>query len=98
MPLKEGEQIPMNNTKHTYVAPRTPLEEALARNWAQVLGCERVSIKDRFQDLGGTSLHATRIFSRLKDDLGVTLSRSLILQFPTIAEMAAYIDACQHES
>lgn len=88
----------MSNTEHVYIAPRTPIEEALARIWTQVLGRERVGVKDHFQDLGGTSLHATRIFSRLRDDLGVNLSRSLILQFPTVAQMAAYIEAYQQES
>ena len=83
----------MSKTEHIYVAPRTPIEEMLVKIWAQVLGCERVGIKDQFQDLGGTSLHATRIFSRLRDDLGVNLSRSLILQAPTIAQMAEYIEA-----
>lgn len=88
----------MSNTEHVYVAPRTPIEEALAGIWAQVLGCERVGVEDHFQDLGGTSLHATRIFSRLRDDLGVNLSRSLILQFPTVAQMAGYIETYQQES
>jgi acyl carrier protein len=88
----------MSKTKHVYIAPRTPIEEALAAIWAQVLGYERVGVKDLFQDLGGTSLHATRIFSRLRDDLGVNMSRSLILQFPTIAQMAAYIETSQQET
>ncbi len=88
----------MSSTEHVYVAPRTPIEEALAHIWAQVLGCERVGVEDHFQDLGGTSLHATRIFSHLRDDMGITLARSLILQFPTVAQMAAYIETSQQAS
>ncbi len=89
---KEASKLLISKTKHAYVAPRTPIETELARIWAQILGYERVGIEDHFQDLGGTSLHATRIFSRLRDDLGFNLSRSLILQFPTIAQMAVYIE------
>lgn len=88
----------MSSTEHVYVPSRTPIEETLVRIWAQVLGREHVGVKDHFQDLGGTSLHATRIFSRLRDDLGVSLPRSLILQFPTITQMAAYIETYQQNS
>lgn len=88
----------MSSTEQVYVAPRTQIEETLARIWAQVLGRERVGIKDHFQDLGGTSLHATRIFAHLRDDLGVNLSRSLILQFPTITQMASYIETHQQQN
>lgn len=89
----------MSSTERVYIAPRTSLEEALVKIWTQVLGCEHIGVKDHFQDLGGTSLHATRIFSRLRDDLGINLSRGLILQMPTIAQMAEYIEAiCSEES
>ncbi|MEO9028671.1 MAG: phosphopantetheine-binding protein [Ktedonobacteraceae bacterium] len=86
----------MSNAKRIYAAPRTPIEEILVRIWTQVLGCEHIGIKDHFQDLGGTSLHATRIFSRLRDDLGIHFPRSLILEVPTIAQMAAYIETTCH--
>jgi acyl carrier protein len=82
----------MSSAKHIYIAPRTPIEEMLVSIWVQVLGRERVGIKDLFQDLGGTSLHAARIFSRLRDDLGISVPRSLILEAPTIAQMATYIE------
>ncbi len=88
----------MSNISPIYRAPGTPVEKVLAGIWAQVLNCERVGVEDHFQDLGGTSLHATRIFSRLRDVLGVSLPRSLILQFPTIAQMAAYIETSQQAS
>jgi len=82
----------MSNAECVYVAPRTPIEEMLVGIWVQVLGFDRVGVKDHFQDLGGTSLHATRIFLHLKNDLGINFPRSLILEMPTIAQMAAYIE------
>lgn len=77
---------------NVFVAPRTPIEGLLARIWTQVLGIEQIGVRDRFQDLGGRSLHATQIFSRLQSDLGVNFPRSLILQAPTIETMANCIE------
>lgn len=75
-----------------FVAPRTPIEGQLACIWTQVLGIEPIGVRDHFQDLGGRSLHATQIFSRLKSDLGVSFPRSLILTAPTIELMASCIE------
>ena len=50
-----------------FVAPRTPLQRAIAKTWAQVLGLERVGVHDNFFELGGHSLLATRIMSRLSE-------------------------------
>ncbi len=98
MSKKEEGQTSVSKIGSLYRAPRTPVEEVLATIWAQVLDCECVGVEDHFQDLGGTSLHATRIFSRLRDVLGVSLPRSLILQLPTIAQMATYIETSQQAS
>jgi len=89
-----GQEVARRNDN--FVAPRTPIEGQLARIWAQVLGIEQVSVRDHFQDLGGRSLHATQIFSRLKSDLGINFPRSLILTAPTIELMASCIETLHY--
>ncbi|MBW7967170.1 amino acid adenylation domain-containing protein [Bradyrhizobium sp. BR 10261] len=64
---------PPDYHKEQFVPPRTPLEVAVARIWAEVLGIDRVGANDNFFDLGGHSLSAMRIAARLHTDLGIQI-------------------------
>jgi len=74
-----------------YVAPRTPTESDLARIWAEVLELEQVGVHDHFLELGGDSLVATRILSRVVKTFRVELSIQALLDAPTVAQMAELI-------
>ena len=76
-----------------YTAPRTATEQAIARIWQQVLDVERVGIDDGFFDLGGHSLLAMQIVARIRDQLGVELPLRLVFDEPTVANLAARVDA-----
>ncbi len=75
----------------SYVAPSGPVEEALAEVWGEVLGLERVGVKDDFFDLGGHSLLAVRMLARVHDTLGIDLYLGQLFAQPTIAELAAEV-------
>jgi hypothetical protein len=55
------------------VQPRTPVEEALARIWAEVLGVERIGVTDAFLDLGGNSLLAGLLAASVQRRFGVSV-------------------------
>jgi acyl carrier protein len=74
-----------------YVRPGTPVEGALARIWAEVLCLDEVGIHDSFLDLGGHSLSAAKILSRVHDFFDLDLPLSGIFDKPTIAEFSAII-------
>jgi amino acid adenylation domain-containing protein len=78
-------------TVQAYVPPSTPIEEALAAVWAQVLDVERIGVDDNFFDLGGHSLLAAQIVYRVRDVLQVEVPLRLIFDSPTLAGMAAFI-------
>jgi len=71
--------------------PRTPREEILCGILAEVLSKERVSIDDNFFDLGGHSLMATQVISRVRSALGLELSLHTIFAAPTVAEMGRHL-------
>src|SRR5262249_41145483 len=57
-----------------YIAPRTPIEEALSDIWCEVLGLKQVGVRDNFFELGGHSLPAMRVVSRISKLFAVDLS------------------------
>lgn len=75
-----------------YIAPRTDLEKVIARIWAEVLQLEKVGINDNFLGLGGHSLNAIRIVTRLQEALGISLSLQSLFQSPTVEQLAIEVD------
>ena len=73
---------------NAYVAPRSDGERQIAGVWEELLGIERIGIHDNFFDLGGNSLMAIRIISRLKKELGADVSEVSIFEGPTVASLA----------
>jgi amino acid adenylation domain-containing protein len=75
-----------------FVAPRTPVEERLAAIWGEVLGTGEVGIDDDFFSLGGHSLRATRVATRIRDAFGVELTVRDLFESTTIRQLAMLVD------
>ncbi len=56
--------------------------------WAEALGLERVGIHDNFFDLGGHSLMATRLFTRIEAEFERSIPLAILFRAQTIAELA----------
>ena len=76
-----------------YVAPRSDLEGAVQAVWQEVLGLEQVSVESDFFRVGGNSIMANKVTSRLRASLSVPLAGDVLFQHPTIAALAKQLAA-----
>ncbi|HEX8560039.1 MAG TPA: amino acid adenylation domain-containing protein [Pyrinomonadaceae bacterium] len=76
----------------TFVAPRGPVEQRLAKIWAEVLKLDRVGVEDNFFELGGDSLLAARIVARARQEFQAETSLRALFESGTIAAMAGLLD------
>jgi acyl carrier protein len=74
-----------------YVAPRTETETLVAEIWRDVLGVERVSVYDNFFDIGGHSLLAVRVVTKLDKKIGVRLNQAIMV-LQTLEQISAECD------
>ena len=79
-----------------FVAPRTPLEAALAKHWAEILQVDQIGIHDDFFQSGGDSLLAAVVFSQIYDIAKVELDFSRFFEGPTVAEVADHLEHLIH--
>lgn len=79
------------NLNVTFVAPSTPIENLLSTIWKEVLDLDKIGVHDPFLELGGHSLQALRIATRLSDEFGVQIPMTEFFAAPTITEMGVVI-------
>ncbi|HEU5160839.1 MAG TPA: amino acid adenylation domain-containing protein [Streptosporangiaceae bacterium] len=73
-----------------YVAPRGPLEERLARIWADVLGLDRVGVEDNFFAIGGDSILSIQVVARARQ-AGLRLTAKDLFVHQTVAALAPVV-------
>ncbi|KAF6562528.1 amino acid adenylation domain-containing protein, partial [Paenibacillus sp. EKM207P] len=75
-----------------YVAPRTWVEVKLAQIWQDVLGLTQVGVKENFFEIGGHSLRATTLASKIHKELNKPLPLRSIFEAPTIEQQAVVLE------
>jgi len=76
-----------------YVGPKGATEEGVARIWQDVFRRDSISTDENFFDLGGHSLMATQVISRIRERFRIELPIRSMFDHPTIAGLASAVDA-----
>jgi amino acid adenylation domain-containing protein len=75
-----------------YVAPQTKLEQSIAAVWREVLGLEKVGVRDNFFDLGGHSLLIVEAHLKLRERLGREIPVVALFSHPTVEALARHLN------
>jgi len=81
-----------------FVPPRIPIEATLCEIWVQVLNLQKVGIDNDFFELGGNSLQAMQLVSKISVATQTNVSVRLLLENPTVAKLAVAIESLQSPS
>jgi hypothetical protein len=73
------------------VPPRTDVEREIATVWSRALGFDGIGVHDNFFALGGHSLMAMQVATRVAEQLRVDLPQAILFEKPTIAELASVV-------
>jgi len=75
-----------------YIAPRNETELQITKIWEGLFGFSPIGVMDNFFDLGGKSLLAMQLFSKIEEDLETILPPTTLMQHPTIEALAQLIN------
>ncbi|WP_052398221.1 non-ribosomal peptide synthetase [Streptomyces sp. NRRL F-5123] len=97
MPLTSSGKVdrnalpPLEESSTPFVAPRDACEAAIAQMWVGTLGLDRVGVHDDFFEVGGHSLIATRISTRIRETFGVSVPLRTLFEQRTVATLAGVV-------
>lgn len=84
--------VEMADEAVNFVAPEGEIEELLAGIWKEVLGLEQIGSNQNFIALGGHSLAAIRVTTRINEEIEINFPLNKIFELPTIKEYASFIE------
>ncbi|MGB8192355.1 MAG: amino acid adenylation domain-containing protein [Chitinophagaceae bacterium] len=91
---------PLEETRETgiYIAPNTVMEKKLAEIWQHILDRPRISITDKFFEIGGHSLKGNRLVNKIYNEWGVEIKLSDIFLNPTIKQQGKLISELEEKT
>ncbi|HLP61991.1 MAG TPA: amino acid adenylation domain-containing protein, partial [Candidatus Deferrimicrobium sp.] len=74
-----------------YAAPRSPMEQAIAEAWKNQFGIDKIGVHDDFFELGGDSLKAISMISKIHKELNARVQLNDFFSGPTVESLAQFI-------
>jgi len=87
-----------NDVVEAEALPQTPTERKLAGIWSEVLQHKTLDIQESFFDLGGHSLMAARLLSKVNSEFSIDLTMRDLFSAPTVYAMAQLLDGADRVS
>jgi amino acid adenylation domain-containing protein len=84
-------QVGEKQFNHSKSEHKAVLEASISKLWQEVLGLPTVGLEDNFFEMGGTSLIATVLLTRLNQALNLSLSIATVFEYPTVRTMAEFL-------
>lgn len=78
--------------QQVYVAPESDLQKQMAELWANILGLERVGLKESFFDVGGNSLSATRVIAQCSEAFGQNIPLRTLFDAPVLESFCVALE------
>ena len=89
---------PYDEVEGPYEAASTDLERTVAELWKQVLGVEHIGVRDNFFRLGGHSLGASVLMTRLADELELELPLRLLFANPSVRALSEAVEEARRDA
>jgi acyl-CoA synthetase (AMP-forming)/AMP-acid ligase II/acyl carrier protein len=87
----KGDEREAVHSEVAFIAPRDPVENSLADIWCEVLNLPCIGVFHRFLEVGGDSLLALQLVSRIREIYKIEISLLDFFEAPTIAEQAEIV-------
>ncbi len=97
MPSHHGEKAERPGLSTPYEPPRDELEESLTAIWQDLFGIEPIGRDDSFIEIGGHSLLAIQMVTRIRAALEVDLPVTALFEAPTVAQLAKAVRRARGE-
>lgn len=81
-------EIPIIDENAGFIAPRTDIEKLVTDIWTEVLGIQKISIEEDFFEIGGHSLTAVKIMTRIEEETGQRLPLASLFESSTIESLS----------
>jgi amino acid adenylation domain-containing protein len=88
----DRKKLPAPTLVATIVEPRTDIERQLVEMWKVVLQCESVSVTANFFEIGGHSLMATKLLTKIRSTFDISIPLATLFQSPNIHSCASVIE------